>query len=251
MNFSDAAINLTPNTLYYFRAVVENKNGTAYGNTLSFRTGTVYVPPSIPTPTPTPTPEPGFRAASIEKEVSGLCEASCHVSAKEATVLSGNIVQYEIRIKNTGTLSLRDARIEDILPEALMFSFASDNGEYNKDRRKVTWNIDRIDPEQTRAVTVTTTATRVTENVTIRNSAIVEAGTVFEESNEVTVHITTADGSQSGDGAASVFTSVSFWPETLIGWLLLLILLLVLIYAALYVLDKVKAQKKPQEPQVP
>ena len=38
---------LTPNTLYYFRAVAENSEDTDYGDILTFRTNSGYVPPVI------------------------------------------------------------------------------------------------------------------------------------------------------------------------------------------------------------
>jgi uncharacterized repeat protein (TIGR01451 family) len=38
---------LTPNTLYYFRAVAENSEDTDYGDILTFRTNSGYVPPII------------------------------------------------------------------------------------------------------------------------------------------------------------------------------------------------------------
>lgn len=41
-NFGERVANLSPNTTYYFRAVAQNNNGTAYGNVMSFTTTTQY-----------------------------------------------------------------------------------------------------------------------------------------------------------------------------------------------------------------
>ncbi len=39
IKFSDTISGLTPNTVYYYRAVISNINGTSYGNILSLKTG--------------------------------------------------------------------------------------------------------------------------------------------------------------------------------------------------------------------
>lgn len=41
-NFSERITGLSSNTTYYYRAVAQNSNGTAYGNVMSFTTTTVY-----------------------------------------------------------------------------------------------------------------------------------------------------------------------------------------------------------------
>ena len=47
-SFYQSLFGLSPNTTYYFRAVVENSNGKAYGDILNFRMNSSYIPPVIP-----------------------------------------------------------------------------------------------------------------------------------------------------------------------------------------------------------
>ena len=46
-DFSAPILKLKTNAVYYFRAVARNNEGTAYGNTLSFRTSPYYQPSNV------------------------------------------------------------------------------------------------------------------------------------------------------------------------------------------------------------
>jgi len=224
---------LSANTTYYFRAVVENNNGTDRGNILNFRTN------SAPTPQPpTPQPQPKVRDADIVKSLENLDSSNGSDTRVEA--LRGETVRYTIEARNTGDFTLTDTEIKDRIPHFLEFANAKQQVSYDDPQREVVWFIGDLRPGESRRVTLDVI---VTDDAplgnTITNVARIESEKLTRNSNEVDIRVTDRIGGGIGSGtntSANVFFSGGFFPDTLLGWLLLLILILIflLIARALY-----------------
>ena len=236
-NFAHRLTDLNPDSIYYYRAVIQNQNGAiAKGATLAFRTAklAIFSPPVSPLPS-------GFEDLSLEKEVSGLCQSlSCSVATKETTVLGGNVVEYTIRVTNTGTLPVRDIIIEDELSDSVVFAFASNNGAYDDARKLVTWHIENLARGKTQAVSVVVTAKRLSQDAAITNVAIARTSNFLRESNSVAVAIKATE--ESNEGVASVLGA--FFSNGSLWWLLFLILLIVLLLFAFFLYKKRRKAKK-------
>lgn len=180
--FSEVIYDLKPNTLYYYRAVVENPNGKAYGNTLTFRTtgaAPVY-PKPVPYPKPAPTPA-SVKSLTIGKVVAG---------AKEATVAGGSNIEYSLIVKNAGNLTLANVSVSDTLSEHVEFVSATDGGKYDDKTKKVTWSLGSLNVGVSKTVKVVAKAKASKDAVVASGSATAKAdGLTAKSSNDVKVKI--------------------------------------------------------------
>lgn len=176
MNFSDMLYGLQTDTTFYFRAVVENQNGIAYGNilTIKFPLATTYKETSPDTTTST-------KSLTVTKEVAG---------SKEATVAGGGKVEYSIIAKNTGSATLAHVVITDTLSPFVEFVSATDNGTYDSKTQKVTWNIGSLNAGASKTLKVTVTAKQNKDALVATGKASGKAdGVSTRDSNDVTVRI--------------------------------------------------------------
>lgn len=230
--FYQSLFGLSPNTTYYFRAVVENTNGTDRGNILNFRTDST--PVSYP---PTPNEPKKVRDASIVKSLDNL--DSPNGSSVRTSALRGETVRYTIEARNTGDFTLTNTEIKDRIPFYLEFANAQEQISYDDPQREVIWFVGDLRPGESRRVVLDVVVTDDAPlGSTITNVARIESERLTRNSNEVDIRVTDRIGAgfTATSTPAAVFFGGGFFPETLLGWLLLiiLILILILIIRALY-----------------
>ena len=221
-SFYQSLFGLSPNTTYYFRAVVENSNGKAYGDILNFRMNSSYIPPVIPPEGPVK-----VRDASITKTLVNLTQANGTDTSTSA--LRGHTVRFTIKAENTGDYTLANTSIKDRIPYYLEFANATEKLAYNDPQREVVWFIGDLPPRESRTVILDVIITDdAPMGTVITNIARIEADRLTKNSNEVTIRVSdTVTGTVAG--AATFFAGGAFFPTTFLGWLLLAILILIVI----------------------
>ncbi len=217
--FYQSQFGLTPNTTYYYRAVVQNTNGITRGAILNFRTNSIVVPPR---PRPGPTPQL-VRSVEIIKTVENL--DSPNGTQNETRALRGENIRFTIEVENTGDYTLKNVNIKDRVPYYLEFANA-DEINVNDPQREVVWFVGDLRPNERESVTLDMV---VTENARlggiIKNVAQIETKRITRTSNEVTVIVV-----DNVNTTASVFFgNDSFLPNTLLEWLSLVILIFIFI----------------------
>jgi len=219
--FYQSQFGLIPNTTYYYRAVVQNINGISRGTILNFRTNSGIIPPP-PGPGPVLT-----RNAEIIKSVENL--DTPNGTRSDTRALRGENVRFTIEVENTGDYTLEDVDIKDRVPYFLEFANA-DEINVNDPQREVVWFVGDLRPGERERVTLDMI---VTENARlgdiIENVAQIESKRITRTSNEVTI---TVVDRVSGATASVFFGDGSFLPDTLLEWLLLIILIFVLVILA-------------------
>ena len=216
--FKQSMFGLTPNTTYYYRAVVQNANGISRGTILNFRTNSRYVPPS---PGPMKT-----REVSIVKELENL--TSPNGTTEKVKALRGDIVRFSITVENTGDYTLEDVEVKDLIPHYLEFANAE---EKNIDalQREVIWFVGDMRPGEREEMildVIVTGDARV--GSLIENVARVKTLRLSKTSNEVEIKVV----NKISNLTAAVFFGGEFLPDTLIEWLVLIILILIAIIAS-------------------
>lgn len=112
-NIASAISGLVPNTTYYFRAVGQNQNGTAYGSILSFQTsGSIVVPPVTPV-----NPQPPIIIRTGEGLSCVILVPALNVSALHA----GEEFTYTVTYRNGCSYPLNNAFLKVILPTETEF----------------------------------------------------------------------------------------------------------------------------------
>lgn len=214
---------LSPNTTYYFRAVVQNSNGTGYGDILNFRTNSTYVPPAPPGPTPVAP----AKDASIFKRVTNLTNANG--TDTDVSLKRGETARYTIEVRNTGTATLKNASIKDRIPHYIEFANAEERARVDGTQREVVWFLGDFLPGDSRIVSLDVILTDdVPFSTTIENVARLEADNFTRNSNTAIIRATDINS----NAAAAAFFGGGFLPNTFVGWLLLTILILILVILA-------------------
>jgi uncharacterized repeat protein (TIGR01451 family) len=186
---SRVALNLSPNTTYYFRAVGQIPGGAiSRGQTLSFMTGIaqptfVYNNTPVYTYTQTNTTKTTTSSAkaTLNKEVANLSFPNGTKTAIAA--LAGNTIEYAITVANTGNSSMNGAVLRDKLSQFTTFVSGSDQAYLDASTGEVVWNLPTISAGESKVVTLRVTANQINENVVAENVAKLTAGSASKTSN--------------------------------------------------------------------
>lgn len=222
-NYNITLTGLTPNTVYYFRAVAQNTKGRVFGNTVSFTTNSSYVGSNYPLSYPTYYPT----QATASYGLSTITDTASNVASTSAQ-LNGAITNQGNQASNTwfewGTdfnltnkteivstgaypLVKHINKLSGLNPgTTYYFRIVADNG--------LSRNAGAINHFTTSGSAVGTN-TKTTTNTTIKNSATV---TPVNKDVESTI---------SNLGANAI--GASFLPGNLFGWLLIIIFILLLV----------------------
>ena len=215
---------LSPNTTYYFRAVVQNTNGTSYGDILNFRTNSAYSAPPV-----TPTTPVVSKDASVMKRVANLTTPNgtdTDVSGK-----NGDTFRYTIEARNTGTVTIKDVSIKDRIPHYVEFANTQDRARLDGTQREVVWFLGDFLPGEVRTVTLDVVVAPETPTGTVIENIARLEGTNFTKNGNTAV-IRVSDPDSVPNATAAAFFGGGFLPNTFLGWLLLTILILILVILA-------------------
>lgn len=234
--FYSSLFGLTPNTTYYYRAVVTNQYGTSRGEMLTFRTGNITVVSN----TPTTITNVVYRDRIVVQNVSdgtGVAKPSLvflNIQNNGETIAKGSTVNYVVYYKNVSGKNLKDAVLTVLFPKELQF-VETNRGYFSAENNTVVVNIGELSSLSEGSVTIKVNVTEsaqegkilvVTANLgyTIVESNAQEEVFAYSK-NEVVA--TSADSSLTG----LAFFGAGFWPDTLIGWLLLILVIALIIFA--------------------
>jgi uncharacterized repeat protein (TIGR01451 family) len=226
---------LSPNTIYFYQTVLERDGVVRKGAIRSFRTDS-NLPPVIINNPPT-NPNPGTTIIRIvdrvnqneedlgvTKWVSGEFDDN-FVTAIEAQ--RGEVVFYRVLVRNNTDETLEDIVVTDRIPFELELA---DNDDIDDDSDKqLIWDIDELRPGESR---IFITEMRVREDtpvgLEIVSYASAESDEFQTDSNNVLIEVEGGIFGQNNQGA-SVF-GAGFFPDSLIGWLILIAILIAIAY---------------------
>lgn len=230
--------NLSPNSTYYYRAVLVDDSRTYYGLTQSFRTNSV---PVVVNPNPRPPVNNGDIIVNVieqvEREDINEIELTKFISALDDARFSDRTeadrdetVFHKVVLENNGNDVLRDIVVTDYIP----FELELDERRSLDDdaQKQVSWRIARLNPGETREFT---TELRVRD--TVRYGEIFDSNAQASNedftvtSNDVVLEVEERQifEDNNANQGASIFGS-GFFPDSLLGWLLLIVIALVIAY---------------------
>jgi uncharacterized repeat protein (TIGR01451 family) len=218
--FFDTITGLTPDTIYYYRAVAVNSSGTFYGETQSFATKTT----SVVTPPVVVVSGVGSGSNLIALDINNNQQINACV---------GNIVSYLVTYKNISGKTLNNVVLQVLLPEDVEFQ-SSNPGIYNAADHTITLAIGTLIKDQTGTMNVTGVVMRSAIN---RNLIVAQATIAFtnpvNSAQETAIAYGLGNTTNCNSLAGLALFGDGFWPTTLIGWLVLILILLALIYLAI------------------
>lgn len=225
--YSELIGGLVPGVRYYYRAVVQNQNGIAYGDTVSFQTikssSPVVVTPSTPVVQST-TVVAQSAPSLLELRVESTYDRMC---------INGQM-DYTITYKNVSSQTLEKSVLRFTHPKEITYLTAS-RGNYEVVDRTMTISLGDIKPGETGIITVRARVndTAIAGNLTVATASVVYTNTKTRaQEDAIAYSLITVSNDCPNLLGASVFGFGSFLPSTLLGWLLLILVILALIVLA-------------------
>lgn len=85
---------------------------------------------------------------SIDKKVRAIADSQYfdNIEASRKTFFEGDIIEFQIKVENTGSETLNNVKVKDNLPKYLGLIF--NPGTFNQNENTIEWVIDKLDPGQ-------------------------------------------------------------------------------------------------------
>ncbi|MCC6520456.1 fibronectin type III domain-containing protein [Candidatus Nomurabacteria bacterium] len=225
--YYDAVFNLEPNIGYYYRAVARINGVVINGDIVSFRTLSIKAPVVV-TPAGTGT---GTGSTNLMLEIKNKYKVAC----------AGDSLDYEITYKNLSKKTLTDAVIQIHLPKELKFVRATD-GSYDSKDYTLTIALGTLAPDATGTHFMQVKATEETKDTTVVSGTLQVTMPDKVQDSIIAYDISDdATCATNGLGAAALF-GAGFFPQTLGGWLLLILIILLIIVAVRQTVRKTVVQ---------
>jgi hypothetical protein len=238
VSFADSAINLSPNTIYYFRAVAV-QNGTTYnGKILVFQTlkGSVVPVVNNTTPSAPVTPEPAVVEPVAPVVSENTQNSVIQITTDVKDVSAGDEINYLVSFKNDTKDNFENTTITVQLPNEV--DFKDSNFGKQSDDNTVVFDAGVLIPSQVGSMTI---KGKVNSNASADDIIVTTAILSYNNSNDAVRNdeiAYVANNIISGAGgltANSTFVA-GLLPSTLMGWMLLIIavLLVALVIRKIY-----------------
>ncbi len=230
--YSAVVSGLVPGGVYYYRAVVQNTNGTAYGDIVRFQTTKTTTPTVIVHPTTTTS------TVVVAQSAPSLLELRVE-SAYDHMCING-LMDYTVTYRNISNQTLTNTVLQFTHPKEISYLSGS-RGNYEVVDRTLTIALGDVRPGEEGTITI---HTRVNDTAIRGNLSVATATVVYTNSkthaqeNAIAYSLITVSNDCPSVLGASAFGFGSFLPSTLLGWLLLILVILALIVLARHVSKK-------------
>ncbi|HEY4518216.1 MAG TPA: hypothetical protein VJG48_01165, partial [Candidatus Paceibacterota bacterium] len=138
----------------------------------------VYYPPVVAGVT-------GSYGATIEKQVVNL--STPNGSGTNIGAWSGNNLEYRVTVRNTGTLTLTNLTIKDVLSDKVEIVKASDAGTYDYVTRTVTWKISRLTAGESKTFTLEVRVGGCDADIAVQNYATLSGTQISSQTSNTVV----------------------------------------------------------------
>ncbi len=241
--YSSNISGLSGSRTYYYRAVVQNQSGIAYGAIVPFSTpsSAVYVPPVrvVQSQTVVRSSNTGLvansQASLFKLQVDSSYDHMC----------IGGTVDYTVTYQNISSQQLQNSILRITFPGELTYASGS-RGDYSVADRTLTIALGDVQPGEQGSVTV---HAQVNSEAVQGKLAVITATIVYTnpathaQENAIAYSLITVSNDCPAVLGASVFGFGGFLPTTLLGWLLLILIILALIVLARMLYRKNEPQK--------
>lgn len=229
-SFNASIYSLAPNTTYYYRAVVSTQYGVSRGDIQTFRTNNLIINNNNTT-----------RVINTTRTVVTNTNTGVGLSKPSLVFLTidkngeviniGEEITYNIYYKNVSTKDLRDVVLRVALPKELSF-ISSSRGYWSEENNNVIVNIGSLFPGEEGSVRVSALVTRNAEigKITVITANI--AYTINEDGSQEEVFAYSKNNIEDNRGVnltGNALFGAGFWPDSLFGWLILLLLILLIL----------------------
>jgi hypothetical protein len=213
--------NLSPNTLYYFRAIAENDEGDDTGSIYSFRT----LPESAPV-------QPTIVYNTVVSGGSGTGQSlvMLEIESRDSSVVPGDRISYIVRYENISGKTLKDTVLSIQFPFDIEL-IDSTEGDYSVKDNQLTLDLGTLEPGDEDEFDI---EARVSRDATIGDLLTTSATMAFttpsgSQEDAVAYALHDVVSGRSSLAGLALFGFDGFFPTSLIGWLILILLVVAII----------------------
>lgn len=228
-SFSWVIESLGANKTYYYRAVIRNSAGVFKGEIVSFRTDSSSTSSGNSTTTNTTN---NTTNNTVNNSTSKPSLVFLSVSRDGETLRQGDTVEYNVIYRNTSGKNLRNVVIRIAIPKE--FEFVDTNrGSFSKESNMIVAN-GFLNPNESGEIRF---RVKIEDKASINKVVVVTANAAYtivdnNTQEEVFAYSTNTISGKENDsnlGALALFGGDGFLPDTLLGWLLLVLAVMGLI----------------------
>jgi uncharacterized repeat protein (TIGR01451 family) len=210
---SDYITGLAPNTDYFFRANAENANGRVFGSIETFRTNANAAPV-----TPTVITRVGTESPIMLK-----------IENRYEIFRIGDLVDYTVTYKNIGRSTLTNPLLQVVLPQHVAFTNSS-RGTYAAESHTLNVQLETLTPNAEGVVYLQGRVISLPANrAQIVTTALLNYTNPNGAQEDAMAYVLNRDDLNfNNDLSANALFASGFMPDTLCGWLLLIIIIILI-----------------------
>ncbi|OGI81198.1 hypothetical protein A3B93_01805 [Candidatus Nomurabacteria bacterium RIFCSPHIGHO2_02_FULL_42_24] len=227
VDFSETLTGLEKGAIYYFQAVAQNAHGTSLGEVKILRTAGGGVTDDADTGT-------AVKSKTAINKVAGNSMIMLKIESDKEEVRTGENVAYTVTYKNITSRNLENSILQVLLPRGIEFGGATE-GDFSQSENALTVDLDTLSMAEGGEVKLKGVIGRIEKN---QDMLVVTARLVYthpdSRAQEDAIAYYTHDINRlSSQGAAAAAGGYNkFMPDTLLEWLILILVIVGLIYFA-------------------
>jgi uncharacterized repeat protein (TIGR01451 family) len=270
-SFSNLITGLKPNTTYYCRAVIANKDGTYRGKIVSFKTlgetkkKVVYAAPKATAKVKPKTKtefvcSDGSIAVARTVEVADTINSggkliAVNIERNSPNLNQGSIVNYRITITNNSETALTGVEAKIVLPSELSFVDATTTGGVTIKDNIMTVPISEMKGKEVKTFILpakvannaelgkaVVTTVYISYNLPVTGSEIVK-----DEVSAYMVANIAGENDIAGEDSNKKSLAEKLFPQTLLGWLVLFAIILIIVVLVMNIRRWLAERKKEKE----
>lgn len=250
--FADTLTGLAPSTTYYYRMVSTNTYGTKEGELRSCTTRSNTVVVTQPsTPVTQTVVRPIVTTVIPEERIIANSAPSLlflRIDDRREDLTCSDVVDYQVVYKNVSAITLQKAVLEVQLPSGMRYVKSSGGGSYSEMTHAVTFDIGTVLPgqEDAKFIQADMDCTLVDSDILVANASMSYTNpTTLAQEEAVAYDLDKFFTITNGRGltGAAIF-GAGFLPNSLLGWLVLVLIILALAYLVRLFIPGVAANKK-------
>lgn len=238
--FSQQIYNLSPSTTYYYRAVANNfQFGTVHGSIFNFTTPTCGTSSNNYNTSTSQTSQVVVKAPTPVTNVTYVTEritqgkislVSLSMSADRDQVCRGDSVGFTIEYVNVSSQTLKDVVLRIEIPSELRYRDSS-RGIYSDKDKMLTIEIGTLDVGEKGEVVV---RADVISNFSVDKPLVTSASLVYTNKGgtqeDAIAYALSKFGCFNSQSGALAFFSGDFFPTTILGWLILILIIAIIVF---------------------
>lgn len=243
--FADVITGLAPSTTYYYRAVATNQYGTREGELRSCKTKSNTVVVTVPSAPITntvvrqTTVRPITTTIVPEERIVANSAPSLlflRIDDRREDLTCADVVDYQVVYKNVSNIVLERAILEVQLPAGVVYVKSSAGGTFSETTNTVTFDIGTVMPgqEDAKFIQADVNCLLVDSDMLVANASMsyTNPQTLAQEeavAYDLDKFFNNLNSNRTNLTGAAIF-GAGFLPNSLLGWLILILIILGLIY---------------------